>query len=172
MKFSWKHLTPHWLAMLHSFIRSIDSCWISQHISAIIYLVIFLQGPIQVLCIFVIVNLLILSHNSCHLTTSVLISGRTGCFSLLFSLLPVTALSPVYSCKLIIICMKVKVKLLSHVRLFMTLWTAYQAPLSMEFSRQEYWIGFPFPSPGDFSRPRDWTWVSDIAGRHCHLSHQ
>ena len=37
---------------------------------------------------------------------------------------------------------------LSHARLFVTLWTvAYQAPLSMGFSRQEYWIGLPFPSP-------------------------
>ena len=27
---------------------------------------------------------------------------------------------------------------------------AHQAPLTMEFSRQEYWSGFPFPSPGDF----------------------
>ena len=42
------------------------------------------------------------------------------------------------------------VKLLSHVRLFATPWTiAYQAPLSMGFSRQEYWSGLPFPSPGD-----------------------
>ena len=33
---------------------------------------------------------------------------------------------------------------------FATPWTvAYQAPLSMEFSRQEYWSGLPFPSPGD-----------------------
>ena len=33
---------------------------------------------------------------------------------------------------------------------FVTPWTvARQAPLSMEFSRQEYWIGLPFPSPGD-----------------------
>ena len=32
-----------------------------------------------------------------------------------------------------------------------TPWTAaHQAPLSMEFSRQEYWSGLPFPSPGDF----------------------
>ena len=46
---------------------------------------------------------------------------------------------------------KVKVKLLSHVRLFVTLWTvAYQAYPSMGFSRQEYWSGLPFPSPGDF----------------------
>ena len=30
---------------------------------------------------------------------------------------------------------------------------AYQAPLSMEFSRQEYWSGLPFPSPGDLPDP-------------------
>ena len=116
------------------------------------------------------------------------------------------------------------VKSLSRVRLFATPWTvAYQAPPTMGFSRQEYWSGLPFPSPGDlpnsgiepgspalqtlyrlshqgsplcdpmdcsppgfsthgifqawvlewvaisFSRgsslPRDWTWVSHIAGR-------
>ena len=43
---------------------------------------------------------------------------------------------------------KVKGKLLSRVRLFATLWiAAYQAPLSMGFSRQEYWSGVPLPSP-------------------------
>ena len=43
---------------------------------------------------------------------------------------------------------KVKVKLLIRVRLFATPWTAaYQAPLSMGFSRQEYWGGLPLPSP-------------------------
>ena len=43
---------------------------------------------------------------------------------------------------------KGKVKLLSRVRLLVTPWTAaYQAPLSMGFSRQEYWIGVPLPSP-------------------------
>ena len=43
---------------------------------------------------------------------------------------------------------KVKVKLLSHVWLFAAPWTAaYQAPLSMGFSRQEYWSGLPLPSP-------------------------
>ena len=43
---------------------------------------------------------------------------------------------------------KVKVKSLSHVRLFVTPWSAaYQAPLSMGFSRQEYWSGVPLPSP-------------------------
>ena len=41
-----------------------------------------------------------------------------------------------------------KVKLLSHVQLLATPWTAaYQAPLSMGFSRQEYWSGVPLPSP-------------------------
>ena len=30
---------------------------------------------------------------------------------------------------------------------------AYEAPLSMEFSRQEYWSGLPFPSPGDLLNP-------------------
>ena len=44
--------------------------------------------------------------------------------------------------------LKVKVKSLSPVRLFTTPWTtAYQAPLSMGFSRQEYWSGLPLPSP-------------------------
>ena len=43
---------------------------------------------------------------------------------------------------------KVKVKLLSHVWLFATPWTAvYQAPPTMGFSRQEYWSGVPLPSP-------------------------
>ena len=38
----------------------------------------------------------------------------------------------------------------SHVRVFETLWTtALQAPLSIGFSRQEYWIGLPCPPPGD-----------------------
>ena len=38
---------------------------------------------------------------------------------------------------------------LRRVQLFATPWTvAYQAPLSMEFSRQECWGGLPFPSPG------------------------
>ena len=45
---------------------------------------------------------------------------------------------------------KEQVKLLSRVQLFVTPWTvAHQAPPYMEFSRQEYWSGLPFPSPGD-----------------------
>ena len=44
---------------------------------------------------------------------------------------------------------KVKVKSLSSVRLFATLWAvAHQAPPSMGFSRQEYWSELPVPSPG------------------------
>ena len=44
----------------------------------------------------------------------------------------------------------VGVHVLVHVRLFATSWTvAYQAPLSMKFSRQEYWSGLPFPFPGN-----------------------
>ena len=43
---------------------------------------------------------------------------------------------------------------LSHVWLFAIPWTvACQAPLSMEFSRQEYWSGVPFPLPGDLPNP-------------------
>ena len=68
----------------------------------------------------------------------------------------------------------------SLVRLFVTSWTAaHQAPPSMGFSRQEYWSGLPFPSPGDLPDPgieprspalqadaltseppgKPWTWV-------------
>ena len=47
-----------------------------------------------------------------------------------------------------------EVKSLSLARLFATLWiVAYQAPPSMGFSRQEYWSGLPFPSPGDLPNP-------------------
>ena len=42
----------------------------------------------------------------------------------------------------------------SHVQLFATPWTvAHQVPLSMGFSRQEYWSGLPFPTPGDLPDP-------------------
>ena len=43
---------------------------------------------------------------------------------------------------------------LSRVRLFATPWiVAHQAPLSMEFYKQEYWSGLPFPTPGDLPDP-------------------
>ena len=55
---------------------------------------------------------------------------------------------------------KVKVKSLSHVRLLATPWTAaYQAPLSVGFSRQEYWSGVPLPSPRIDDRWSKWSWV-------------
>ena len=45
-----------------------------------------------------------------------------------------------------------------------TPWTvALQAPLCMEFSRQEYWSGLPFPTPGASSLPRDWNPISCIS---------
>ena len=47
------------------------------------------------------------------------------------------------------------VKSLSHIQLFVTPWTvANQAPPSMGFSRQEYWSGLPFSSPGGLLDPR------------------
>ena len=51
-------------------------------------------------------------------------------------------------CHFLLQCRKVKVKSLSRVQLLATPWTAaYRAPLSMGFSRQEYWSGLPLPSP-------------------------
>ena len=50
--------------------------------------------------------------------------------------------------------LKTKVRSLSRVRLFATSWTViYRAPQSLGFSRQEYWSGLPFPSPGDLPNP-------------------
>ena len=51
------------------------------------------------------------------------------------------------------IAKKVKVKSLSRVQLCNRWTVAYQAPPSMGFSRQEYWSGLPFPSPGDLRHP-------------------
>ena len=58
-------------------------------------------------------------------------------------------------CKTLLNCkVKVKVKSLSRVQLFSTPWTvAHQTPLPMEFSRQEYWSGLPFPILGDLPDP-------------------
>ena len=51
-------------------------------------------------------------------------------------------------------CEHARTPQLSCVRLSATPWTvACHAPLSMEFSRQEYWSGLPFPSPGDLPNP-------------------
>ena len=56
---------------------------------------------------------------------------------------------------------KVKVKLLSCVRLFLTPWiAAYQASPSMGFSRQKYWSGLPLSSPSILSRICQFKWLS------------
>ena len=53
-----------------------------------------------------------------------------------------------------------------HIHLFVTPWTvASQAPLSMEFSRKEYWSELPLPSPGDLPNLRDGTWIFCTADR-------
>ena len=55
---------------------------------------------------------------------------------------------------------------LSHIQLFATAWTiARQAPLFMEFSRQQYWSGLLFPSPGDLSHPGIKPAPPSLAGR-------
>ena len=52
----------------------------------------------------------------------------------------------------------------SHGQMFVTTWAvARQAPLSMGFSRQEYWSGLPCPPPGESSRPRDQTHISYVS---------
>ena len=52
------------------------------------------------------------------------------------------------------VCLCVCVQSLSRVQLFVTPWTEVsQAPLSMRFSKQEYWSGLPFPPPGDLPDP-------------------
>ena len=59
-----------------------------------------------------------------------------------------------FPAKLSFLNVRSEVKLLSCVRLFVTPWTvAYQAAPSMGFSRQVYWSGLPFPSPGDLPDP-------------------
>ena len=61
-------------------------------------------------------------------------------------------------------------ELLSHILLFVTRWTR-QVPLSMGFSRQEYWSGLPFPSPGDLPAPRNMDLLHRRQILYC-LNHQ
>ena len=64
-------------------------------------------------------------------------------------------------------------KLLRYVQLFATPWTvAYQAPPSMKFSRQEYWSGLPFPSPGHLPHPRIEPRSPALQAKLYRLSHQ
>ena len=96
----------------------------------------------------------------------------SGCFqnfpyySLLFSLVS-NSLTGICQCVSLYLCCLGFTKLLesinlccavlscfSCVQLFVTLWTVcLQAPLSMGFSKQEYWSGLPCPPPGDFPNP-------------------
>ena len=63
-----------------------------------------------------------------------------------------------------------EVKSLNRVRLFVTSWIiAHRAPPSMGFSRQEYWSGLPFPSPGDLPNPGIESKSPAIAGRRFNL---
>ena len=72
--------------------------------------------------------------------------------SLLLLPLPILSTS---SPQLFLVSLCVCVCMLNCVRLFATPCTvALQAPLTTEFSRQEYWSGLPFPSPGDLPNPR------------------
>ena len=65
------------------------------------------------------------------------------------------------------------VELLNHVWLFVTPWiVTHQAPLSIEFSRQEYWSGLSFPSPGDLSDPGIKLWSAALHANSLPLSHQ
>ena len=69
----------------------------------------------------------------------------------------------IYLCVCVCVCVcvraRVYVQSLSCVRLFVTTWAVtHQAPLSMGFSRQEYWSGMPCSSPGDHSDPGIETW--------------
>ena len=79
-------------------------------------------------------------------------------------------------CVCVCVCMRVRAHVcqqLSHVQLCATPWTiVHQDLLSMEFSRQEYWVAIPFsrgssleifPTQGS-SQPKDQIWVSCIAG--------
>ena len=52
--------------------------------------------------------------------------------------------------------------MLRYVWFFVSSWTVAQAPLSIEFSRQEYWSELPFATPGDLSHPGIEPWVSYI----------
>ena len=63
-------------------------------------------------------------------------------------------MSLTFTILLSILSQEVCVCVLSRVQLFATPWTvAHQAPLSIEFSRQECWSGLSFPSPGDLPDP-------------------
>ena len=84
-----------------------------------------------------------------------------GCCALLQGIFLTQGLNPLLLCllhwqvgSLPLAPLRKPAQLLSHVQLFVTPWSlACQAPLSMGLSRQEYWSGLPFPTPGDLPNP-------------------
>ena len=57
-------------------------------------------------------------------------------------------------CTCVYVCEHACARSLDHIQFFATPWTvAHQAPLPMEFSRQDHWSGLSFPPPGDFLDP-------------------
>ena len=72
----------------------------------------------------------------------------------------------IYTC--VYVCVFVCAQLLSPVRLFVTPWTvANQAPLSMGFTRQEYWSGLLFPFPGVLLNPAIKSMSPALADGFC-----
>ena len=70
---------------------------------------------------------------------------------------------------LMVICMCVLSRF-NHVQFFATPWTvACQAPLSMGFSRQEYWSGLPRPPPGELRNPRSLSFMFPALAGKCFL---
>ena len=84
-----------------------------------------------------------------------------GRHALLQGIFPTQGLNPLLLCllhwqvgSLPLAPLRKPARFLSRVQLFVTPWTlACQAPLSMGLSRQEYWSGLPFPTPGDLPNP-------------------
>ena len=93
---------------------------------------------------------------------SALCMVSAACMSVPVSWLPLPCLSPLLSLQFSQLVSLLQIRtfingyacVLSHVQLFMTLRTrVHQAPLSMEFPRQEYWSGLSFPPPGHLPDP-------------------
>ena len=81
-------------------------------------------------------------------------SQNPSCTNLDYLNMILGALVGVCVCVCVCVCACVYEHVLSSVQLFSTPWTvSCQAPLSMKFSRQEYWNGLPFPPPGDLPDP-------------------
>ena len=84
-----------------------------------------------------------LSHQGRHLLSRIVVISGYG-VTILKSIFVSCGIQKVSACMCVLSC----------VQLFVTPWTAaHQAPLSMGFSRQEYWSGLPLPSPGELPEP-------------------